>query len=312
MSSTQDSGEYHEGNFFAEIEAHYLVITFNMRLKAVSSGEPNADAGSGTSERQEQLYTPRRTDERLLLHLFTTSSPAVDDPPGRVSMTTSLPSPITPTAQRDAYTDQAGPSSLHGPLYDQFYVSLPYSPIFYPLPRPPCPMFHVSESEHEFLRGSSVSAEDSLLAGLSGSVADYDISDRLLVVLRCLKRLRFDSLGEFLALLFGPRHRNHDQVVQKISAFLRQCSRLGTHPADIVDKIFNNAASELYDQDTKRLVRRYNFDDAALFFAPHGLGIPLYHWYCIISFHNIVPKDMGVPEPVERTRATRRCRVGLS
>ena len=205
------------------------------------SGEHESDASSTTSEVPELPHTPRGINDRPLLQLYTTVSSRSDHPTSQVSMATSLPSSITPTAQGSSSAGYGGTLPVQVYPYDPYHSNLPYPVIFYPLPTLLPPRFQVSEDEYEFLRGRSGSAEDSLLAGLSGPISNYDLSDRLLVVLHCLRCLQF-----------GSRHKDHDQVVQTISAFFRQCSRPGTHPVDIIDKIFNNAASELYDSATKR------------------------------------------------------------
>ena len=214
--------------------------------------EHESDASSTTSEVLEPPHTPRGIDDRPLLHLYTTVSSRSDHLAGQVSMATSLPSPVTPTTQGSPSVGYGGTPPVQTFPYDPYHSNLPYPMIFYPPPPLLPPKFQVSEDEYEFLRGRSGSAEDSLLAGLSGPISNYDLCDRLLVVLRCLRRLQFGSLGDFLADLFGSRHKDHDQVVQTISAFFRQRSRPGTHPVDIIDMIFNNAASELYDSATKR------------------------------------------------------------
>lgn len=137
-------------------------------------------------------------------------------------MATSLPSPITPTAYRSPSVSYGGAPPIQSSPYDPYHPHLSHPMAFYHPPPLLFPGFQVSEPEYEFLRGDSGSAENSLLAGLSGPILKYDLNDRLLVVIRCMKRLGFESPGEFLVVLFGSRHKDHDQVVQTISAFFRQ------------------------------------------------------------------------------------------
>ena len=175
------------------------------------SGEHESDASSTTSEVPELPHTPRGINDRPLLQLYTTVSSRSDHPTSQVSMATSLPSPITPTAQGSSSVGYGRTPPVQAYPYDPYHSNLPYPVIFYPPPTLLPPRFQVSEDEYEFLRGRSGSAEDSLLAGLSGPISNYDLGDRLLVVLRCLRRLQFGSLGDFLADLFGSRHKDHDK-----------------------------------------------------------------------------------------------------
>ncbi|GJF00901.1 hypothetical protein PsYK624_172050 [Phanerochaete sordida] len=165
------------------------------------------------------------------------------------------PSPVTPTTRASQAGSSDGTVPLLGspafwhPHYGPYTSNTPPSWQGLPVPPqslPPPAQFNVSELEYEFLRGRSGLVTGSLLEGLEGSMSHWDTEDKLLVFFRLLKRFGYSSLGEFLADLFGTRHKEHAEVVHSLSAFLRQRSRVGTRPADIVEKMFNHPQSERY------------------------------------------------------------------
>ncbi|KAK7695975.1 hypothetical protein QCA50_000615 [Cerrena zonata] len=70
--------------------------------------------------------------------------------------------------------------------------------------------------------------------------------DRLLVVLRALKRAGFATLGDFLCTLFEDSGYNtHPTVYMSISSFLNRTSKEGTRPIDLVQRIHNHPKAQL-------------------------------------------------------------------
>ncbi|KIM45745.1 hypothetical protein M413DRAFT_24877 [Hebeloma cylindrosporum] len=77
--------------------------------------------------------------------------------------------------------------------------------------------------------------------------------DKLLVILRCIKSLGFDSLGDFFAVLFAReggdlKYQKHRVVVASITSFL-QCQSVDAraHPLAIVDAIFRHPYSQVFE-----------------------------------------------------------------
>ncbi|KAJ7183811.1 hypothetical protein C8R46DRAFT_1308852, partial [Mycena filopes] len=71
--------------------------------------------------------------------------------------------------------------------------------------------------------------------------------DRILVILRAIKKAGFPTLGAFLAALFGAEYNKYPTVYHTIAAFLRCQENLTEHhPIAIVELIFNHRKSQVY------------------------------------------------------------------
>ncbi|KAK6995701.1 hypothetical protein R3P38DRAFT_2800870 [Favolaschia claudopus] len=76
---------------------------------------------------------------------------------------------------------------------------------------------------------------------------EVSVEDRVLVVLRAIKRAGFSTLGEFLAELFRNDFNKHPTVYHTIASFLRaKEKRLQNHPIAIIKLIFEHRKSQDY------------------------------------------------------------------
>ncbi|KAJ6614664.1 hypothetical protein B0H10DRAFT_1950487 [Mycena sp. CBHHK59/15] len=72
--------------------------------------------------------------------------------------------------------------------------------------------------------------------------------DRLLVVLRCMQRAGFETLGDFFAASLADGNNTHPAVYQSVSAFLQYRGiDVRTHPVSIVERIFTDHRSQKRD-----------------------------------------------------------------
>ncbi|KAF8193518.1 hypothetical protein K438DRAFT_1589343 [Mycena galopus ATCC 62051] len=98
-----------------------------------------------------------------------------------------------------------------------------------------------------------------ILPGTSGSsfqqsrivfqwpIIDVTNEDRLLVVIRAIRRAGFPTIGSFLAALFGRRYTKHTSVSTSIASFLQgKEGNSAHHPVAIVDLIFHHVKSQLW------------------------------------------------------------------
>ncbi|KAH9931770.1 hypothetical protein B0H21DRAFT_836229, partial [Amylocystis lapponica] len=70
--------------------------------------------------------------------------------------------------------------------------------------------------------------------------------DRVLVVVRAIRRAGFTTLGEFLAALFANGYTSHQSLVQTVTAFLQGKSKAGTRPVDIIELFWTHKRSQTY------------------------------------------------------------------
>ncbi|KAJ7648322.1 hypothetical protein DFH06DRAFT_997294 [Mycena polygramma] len=79
------------------------------------------------------------------------------------------------------------------------------------------------------------------------SGVDIVTEDRVLVVLRAIKRTGFATLGAFLSALFGNEYNKHPTVYHTIAAFLQAKDKLSqNHPIAIIELIFGHRKSQEY------------------------------------------------------------------
>ncbi|KAJ7195396.1 hypothetical protein C8J57DRAFT_1738619 [Mycena rebaudengoi] len=81
--------------------------------------------------------------------------------------------------------------------------------------------------------------------------------DRLLVVLRAIKRAGFPTIGSFLSAIFAGEYNVHPTVYTTIASFLQAKERsVANHPVAIVDLIFRHRKSQEY---VNGVARKPNF-----------------------------------------------------
>ncbi|KAF8209931.1 hypothetical protein K438DRAFT_1753540 [Mycena galopus ATCC 62051] len=69
--------------------------------------------------------------------------------------------------------------------------------------------------------------------------------DRLLVVIRAIRKAGFPTIGSFLAAMFEERHNKHESVYQSIAAFLNTTEgQIAHHPVAIINLIFHHTKSQ--------------------------------------------------------------------
>ncbi|KAJ6623852.1 hypothetical protein B0H10DRAFT_2328866 [Mycena sp. CBHHK59/15] len=79
-------------------------------------------------------------------------------------------------------------------------------------------------------------------------IAEVTTEDRLLVVIRAIRKAGFPTIGSFLAALFERRYSKHSSVYTSVASFLR-CAEgnAAHHPVAIVDLIFHHAKSQRWE-----------------------------------------------------------------
>ncbi|KAK7013409.1 hypothetical protein R3P38DRAFT_3206690 [Favolaschia claudopus] len=75
---------------------------------------------------------------------------------------------------------------------------------------------------------------------------EVSVEDRVLVVLRAIKRAGFSTLGEFLAESFGNDFNKHPTVYHTIASLRAKEKRLQNHPISIIKLIFEHRKSQDY------------------------------------------------------------------
>ncbi|GBE87760.1 hypothetical protein SCP_1104370 [Sparassis crispa] len=150
------------------------------------------------------------------------------------------------TAQAPYFSVPSTPSHLKSYLPSQFVTMVP--PTAIPDTAIRGTRTTVNDIEDIFIKdlfsGIPISITGRSVAGWYNSLP---VKERILLALRCLKRLGFSSIGEFFVQLFTPGHNTHQEVYQTIAAFLRKRSRPGTHPIDILRLIYNHKKSEVFE-----------------------------------------------------------------
>ncbi|KAJ7743636.1 hypothetical protein B0H16DRAFT_1727677 [Mycena metata] len=81
--------------------------------------------------------------------------------------------------------------------------------------------------------------------------------DRLLVVIRAIRKAGFPTIGSFLAALFERKYNKHSSVYNSVASFLRGAEdNTAHHPVTIVDLIFHHTKSQRW---TDRIAEEPSF-----------------------------------------------------
>ncbi|KAI0357409.1 hypothetical protein OH77DRAFT_1422261 [Trametes cingulata] len=74
------------------------------------------------------------------------------------------------------------------------------------------------------------------------------VEQRLQISLQLVYNCGFKSIGDFLVALFTPHEAPAETVEKKVSAFLRNQTRAGHRPIDVIRLMYCHSASETYDE----------------------------------------------------------------